>query len=263
MFGMSANDLNTIFDTVYRTELVYESACWKRCGDAHCCNFSRYKQRFSLIAKTPFQELPLLPGEYEYLCAKGWDQQFAPFEHRVIVFPMAGRDIRMESIVSQRPGCACDHATRPTICRLYPLLPRFDMEGHLCDTEPLGIYEEMERIGGLASACQLESLPFSQLGPFLAVTSALARSPWLRFHLEAYRLTKQHVAARIADRVAATGRDVFSTFEIGFLRHTLIDAELLRSALEPLAAAFDKRYPGWDRVAAMGPIEPNQRIGTR
>jgi hypothetical protein len=248
---MHAAELKSIFDAIYQTDLVYESACWKRCGDAHCCNFGRYKQRFKLMAKTPFQELPLLPGEYEYLCANGWDAQFAPFEHRVITFPITGREIRIESIISQRPGCACDHATRPTICRLYPLLPRFNLDGHLLDAEPAGIYEEMERIGGLPSACQLQALPFTQMGPFLTITSALARSPRLLFHMEAYRLTKQHVASRIADRVAATGKDVFSTFEMSFLRDTLIDTGQLRASLDSLAAAFDERYPGWDAATSL------------
>ena len=59
-------------ERIYSTDLTFVPNCWKLCGDAHCCSFSRYKAKFRMIAKTPFQELPLLPGEYEFLAAKGW-----------------------------------------------------------------------------------------------------------------------------------------------------------------------------------------------
>jgi hypothetical protein len=120
-----------VFDVVYETDLVYVSDCWKLCGDAHCCSFSRYKSRFKMIARTPFQELPLLPGEYDYLRARGWDAQFGEHEHKVVEFSVGDLEIRAESIVSYKSGCACDHDTRPTICRLYPLLPVYDARGAL------------------------------------------------------------------------------------------------------------------------------------
>jgi hypothetical protein len=231
-----------IYEEIYRTDLVYVRDCWKLCGDAHCCNFSRYKKRFRMIARTPFQELPLLPGEYEFMRAKGWDTQFGEFEHKVIEFPLDDLVLRVESIVSLREGCACDHATRPTICRLYPLLPVFDAQGQLSGTEPIGIYEELERIGGLAPACQLTTLPFDQLQPFLTMTSALSRSPLLRFYLEAYRRTKRHVALRLDARAQASPDNIWQVFEGAFLRRTLTDAPALRDELNALARAFTDRY---------------------
>lgn len=234
---------SAIFEEVYRTELVYVPDCWKLCGDAHCCNFSRYKRRFRMIAREPFQELPLLPGEFEFLRARGWLGQFHDFEHRVVEFPLDGYTIRAESVVSLRAGCACDHATRPTICRLYPLLPVFGADGGLLAVEPAGIYEEMERIAGLEPACRLRELPFAQLTPFLALTAALARSPLLRFHLEAYRRAKAHVAARLGQRLQP-GKDIFAVFEAGFLRRDLVDAAALRVELQGLLDEFDRRHAG-------------------
>ncbi len=231
-----------IYEEIYRTDLVYVRDCWKLCGDAHCCNFSRYKKRFRMIARTPFQELPLLPGEYEFMRSKGWDKQFGEFEHKVIEFPLDDLVLRVESIVSVREGCACDHATRPTICRLYPLLPVFDSQGQLSGTEPIGIYEELEIIGGVAPACQLTTLPFDQLQPFLAMTSALSRSPMLRFYLEAYRRTKRHVALRLDARAKASSGDIWQVFEGAFLRRALTDGQALREELNALAREFADRY---------------------
>lgn len=231
-----------IFETIYQTDLVYVPDCWKLCGDAHCCSFSRYKKRFRMIARTPFQELPLLPGEYEFLLSHGWESQFEEFEHRVIEFPLDHYVIRAESVVSLRAGCACNHGTRPTICRLYPLLPVFDERGQVSGVEQMGIYEEMEHIGGLEPACQLRDLPFEQVTPFLTVTSTLSRSPLLLFYLEAYRRTKALAAKEVAARRQETGKDVFSIFEAGFLRKNLLDTDELRANLNGLVTSFDLRY---------------------
>ncbi len=245
---------DAIFDAIYGADLVYVPDCWKLCGDAHCCSFSRHKARFRIMAKSPFQELPLLPGEYDYLRARGWHAQFDPHEHRVTSFRFDGVEIRSESILSRRPGCACDHATRPTICRLYPLLPCFDVSGVLQGAERVSIYDDLEVIGGLPPACQLKSLPFAQLTPFLAITSALARSPLLLFHLEAYRLTKRHVAERIGAGVrgsgggssdGSSGQDVFRRFENDFLRRRLIDDASLQEDLGRLIRAFDAHHGDW------------------
>lgn len=241
-----AGSTAAIFDEIYRTDLVYVPDCWRLCGDAHCCNFARYKKRFRMMGRVPFQELPVLPGEYEFLLSRGWESQFQEFEHRVVEFPLEGYTLRAESVVSLRPGCACDHATRPTICRLYPLLPVFDVHGRLRGTERMGIYEEMEVIAGLDPACQLRELPFGQVTPFLTLTSAIARSPLLLFYMEAYRRTKAHAAKTLGERFAETGKDIFTLFESGFLRKTLVDADELRRDLGGLLGEFDEVYgSGW------------------
>jgi hypothetical protein len=239
-------ELAAIYDSIYANDLVYVKDCWKLCGDAHCCSFQRYKSRYRVMAREPFQELPLMPGEWEWLKQKAWQQQFEPCEFRVVEHLIDGRQVRVESVVSRREGCACDHATRPTICRLYPLLPRFDLNGALIGVEATGIYEEMERIGGLQPACQLQHLPFDQMNAFLGLCAALGRSPLLRWHLEAYRLTKMHAAKRLGDRVQATSKDVFAAFEGLFLRSALVDPTALHAELTDLMHQFDKRWPGWD-----------------
>jgi hypothetical protein len=245
-------ELAEIYETVYANDLVYVKDCWKLCGDAHCCSFQRYKSRYRIMAQEPFQELPLLPGEWEWLSRSAWQKQFEPCEFRVAEHLIDGRQVRVESVVSRRAGCACDHATRPTICRLYPLLPRFDLEGAVTGVEAAGIYEEMERIGGLPSACQLQALPFDQMNAFLGLCAALGRSPLLRWHLEAYRLTKQHAAQRLGDRVQATGKTVFAAFEGLFLRSALVDRASLHAELTSLMHQFDQRWPGWDDLMLKG-----------
>jgi hypothetical protein len=125
----------------------------------------------------------------------------------------------------------------------------FDLGGRVVGTESIGIYEEMERIDGLAPACQLHSLPFDQVNKFLAIAEELGKNPLHLFYLQAYGLTKRHVAERLATRRAAQERDIFSQFEAGFLRRNLIDIQLLRHSLNQLARQFEERYGDRFRTA--------------
>jgi len=230
------------FERIYAIDLTFVPDCWKLCGDAHCCSFSRYKSKFRMIARTPFQELPLLPGEYEFLSSKGWLKQFEPFEHRVFEFAVDAGVIKVESIISKKPNCACEHDLRPTVCRLYPLLPIFEVSGRLIATEPLGIYEEMEAIEGLKPACQLTSLPFDQMDRYLNLASEIAKNPVHLFYLMAYRLTKKHAAKRISAKRDEYKCDVFTAFEQAFIRRQLLDKNQLRTELNELASAFKAEY---------------------
>lgn len=229
------------FERLYATDLVYVRDCWKLCGDAHCCSFSRYKSRFRIMAQTSFSELPLLPLEYEFLQEKGWLAQFGDYDHKVTEYPLSDYTLTIHSIISRRPNCACDHATRPVVCRLYPLLPVFSVDGTCAGVETLGIYEELEQIGGLPPACQLESMPFDQLPKFLSFAGELAKSPQFLFYLEAYRLAKAAASERI--RAAYTPeRDVFSVFEALFLRKRVFDHDSLKANLETLLERFRGHY---------------------
>lgn len=225
---------------IYATDLVYLPECWKLCGDAHCCNFARYKSKFRFIGRS--FELHLLPGEYEFLAAKGWLTQFEAFQHKVIEFPIDGAVLKIESIVSNKPNCICEHNTRTVMCRLYPRLPVFNVAGHLVGTEVMGIFEEMEGIAKLSPACQVTSLPLRQLEKFLAIAEVLAQDPQWLFYLEAYRLTKLHVKTRLAAQYVAGDRNIFNVMESAFLRNKLIKQEEIRMELSALASRFRSYY---------------------
>ena len=183
-----------------------------------------------------------MPGEYEFLASKGWLKQFGDYDRKIIEFPIDGYSLKIESIVSRKPNCACEHNTRPTICRLYPLLPIFNAAGQLIGTESMGIYEEMERIAGLETACQLTSLPFEQINKFMAIVVELSKNPLHLYYLEAYRITKQQVSKTLEARSLSSNRDVFTVFESGFIRQNLVYSEQLRTELNELARQFQDKH---------------------
>jgi len=240
--------LRSALEQLYAIDLVYVRDCWTMCGDAHCCSFSRHKKRFTIMARQHFQELPLLHGEYEFLAERGWLEQFGEHEHRVVDLPLPdGRTVRAESVVSRRAGCACNHATRPVVCRLYPLLPVFASDGKLVGVEDFGVFEVLERIEQLEPACAIREIPIPQLAVFLEFCAVLASSPLWLFQLAAYRMTKTHIASGIAQDKAKTGKDAFKLFEWGFLRGNLIRRPELAQHLAGLADAFSQRWgPGFE-----------------
>lgn len=231
------------YDKIYETDLVYIRNCWTLCGDAHCCSFSRYKAKFNFIARSHFQELPLLPYEYEYLAHKGWLTQFGDFDHKVIDYPLDNWTMKIESIISRRPNCACNHETRPTVCKLYPLLPVFDLEGRVIGIDSFGVYEELEEMDNLEPACKLTSLPFEELKKFLLVTGEIGRNPTVLFYISAYRIAKQHIRVQLSKaRAAKSTKSSFSLFETALIRNQLINHSELKAQFNTLANRFREQY---------------------
>lgn len=233
----------TAFDKIYDTDLVYIKDCWKLCGDAHCCGFFKYKDQFKLLAKVKFHELPLLPGEYEFLQERGWWAQFGDADHKVIEYQLDHRTIKLETMVSRKPMCACEHDTRLTVCRLYPLLPQFNIDGVMTGARTFGIFEEFEKIENLEPGCKVLSLPFDQIQGFLDITTEISNSPKLLFYFAAYVLALEHVQARIiAGKSAKPDTTAFSLFESMMLFGKLVDHDVLKPQLIALADQFEARY---------------------
>jgi hypothetical protein len=104
------------------------------------------------------------------------------------------------------------------------------------------VFEVLERIEHLEPACAIREIPVQQLGVFLGFCAVLARTPAWLFQLEAYRITKAHVAEGIAADKAKSGKDAFKLFEWGFLRDNLIRRAELAQHLAGLADAFSTRW---------------------
>jgi hypothetical protein len=228
------------FEAIYAIDLVYVPGCWKLCGDAHCCSFARHKSRFRLLGARPAQELPLLPGEYEFLRGKGYLTQFPEHEHRAYEYAFEGGVIRTDTIVSRMDRCPCQHDIRPTVCRLYPLVPVYDAAGSVVSVHHGGVYEALERLEGLEPACRLEAIPFDELRKFLAVAALIGRDPSALFHISSYVIALRHLETRLAQlRAEGNAAGAFALFERNLLRSRLFDHALLSEELMALADAIE------------------------
>lgn len=230
------------FDTIYAQDLVYVPGCWQLCGNANCCSFSRQKDRFRLMGGSRAQELPLLPGEFAYLKARGLLGQFGDYQHRVAEYRFGARVLSIESVISRNAGCACVHDTRTTVCRLYPFLPVFDLDRSVVGVDRLGIYEVLEDLSGEARICEVDTIPEGERAKFAEIAGAIAADPLAAFYVDAYRIAQTHARNRLVQLKGDRQTDIYSVFEIAVLRQKLIDHTALASELEARARALEERH---------------------
>ena len=237
-----------IYDFIYSTDLVYKPQCWKLC-DAHCCNFSRYKSGPS----KHIQEIPLLPGEWQYMSDKGYLAQYKDAEHAVSVVDLDVGVLSYEAIKIPTMGCPCDHWRRPTVCRLYPLAPRYDLDhGFVGIDSTFSLMEVAEEFLGVPRSCQVDQVPFHELEKFIAISKAIETEPVLTFHFMVLDLMKTLFRTGLKDNkdqlfeedVTETAElsDSFELIQLAFLRGVAIDWGRAKMALEDLGARFKKMY---------------------
>jgi hypothetical protein len=232
------------FERIYSTNLVFQPDCWKLCGDAHCCSFQRYKKNFKLIGSPPGGQLPLLPGEYEWLRQQNLLGEFQEHEHRVTTHQFGKYTLHIEALVAKSAFCPCTQASRTTICRLYPLLPIFDESGRVIAADPVfGSFEVIEELQQLERACKITQMPINEMNKFLAIADEIGRDPVALFYAKAYAMTLNHVKSRLPGLHAARkGENYFSTYEMSLIRSKLIDQVALNGELSALAGRFEERY---------------------
>jgi hypothetical protein len=195
-----------------------------------------------LIGTPPHHQLPLLPGEYDWLRERGWLKNFKKHEHRVTTYEFSGRRIHSETLVSLESGCPCSHSTRTTICRLYPVLPQFEHTGQITGIDlEFGSFEVLENLQGLERACRIAEVPLSEINKLLSICNAIARDPLTLFYVQAYSATKDHVRNRLHS-IVSVGGDFFASYESALIRKRLIEKSQLDAELTAIALRFEAHY---------------------
>lgn len=241
-------DIQAVFDTIYATDLLFSEKCWALCGDAHCCTFSRYQRGDDVR-----QDLILLPLEYEYMNLKGYIEQYANLQHYAQRYALSHATLCFEtlSIKSNRGGCPCTHEIRPTTCRLYPMLPVFELDVGLVGIERYyGLEDEIEKVTGMRSACRIESISPAERKNFLRITTAIFSEPNCLFHVMAYDCVRRHVQSalqrkQVADPIEPTTEGVSrarTLLGMDLLDGELFDVAELKSDLDTLAQRFCQKF---------------------
>ena len=245
--------LQTMFDTIYSTDLLYKSECWKLCGDAHCCSFSRYK------GGRARQNIILLPHEYAYMKQQGYLGQYNGANYLTETFQMTRAWLRLEmlSIETAPKTCPCTHAMRPTTCRLYPLLPVFEVGVGLVGVAIYyGLEDEIEKAVGMKVSCEIDRIAPIEIASFLKIANVIKSEPNVLFHVMAYDCVRRYVSNGLVRRQAektiepTVAEIAMALPKIGceLLAGSLFDVNQLRSDLDRLAEAFADLYgPGFQQ----------------
>jgi hypothetical protein len=191
-----------IYDQIYRTDLVFREGCWRLCGDAHCCHFARYKPQLT----QGFHEIPLLPGEWEYLNTTGYIRQYGDYRRLTLGVQLRVGSLVYESLRISTTHCPCSHDIRPTICRLYPLLPIYSATAGLIGVDTrVTIFDIIEEALDLPRSCKIDEIPLNELQKFMTLTRALGSEPVLVFHLMAYKLVKDVFQNALLQKLSLEG----------------------------------------------------------
>jgi len=94
----------------------------------------------------------------------------------------------------------------------------------------------------LEPACKLTALPFGELEKFVTISSEIGQCPKTLYYITAYRITKEHVRARLTVAQSTSSENSFTLFERALVRNQLINHSELKSKLGSLADRFQKRY---------------------
>jgi hypothetical protein len=216
-----------VFDAIYSIDLVFRPSCWTLCSDAHCCHFSRYKS----AADPAFHEIPLLPGEWEYLNRTGHIHQYADYRRLTLDVRLATGVLAYDSLRIPAAQCPCTHNIRPTICRLYPLLPVYSATAGLIGVDTrVTLFDVIEEVLELPRVCRIGEIPLSELQKFMELTRVLGSEPVLVFHLMAYKLVKDVLRKYLLQMVTATGRPTGSAEELAE-RITALQRDLVVKAV--------------------------------
>lgn len=240
-----------MYDAIQRIDLLYQPECWKLCGDAHCCHFTRHKPPHA----RGHQEIPLLPGEWAYMQATGTLAGYPNARRTVLTFKLEAGPLRYESLTIRTDKCPCRHDTRPTVCRIYPLLPEFAVDGSFIGADKyMTIYEEVENLLEQKPACAVvDTVSPAEMDKLGQLASALAAEPVVMFHVMAYSRAKAHLRRMLAAKARSLdlhpGKSVSEAMvPIGtaLLQGKLLDWSTLRKELDLLAGEFKAHYgPGF------------------
>lgn len=235
----SADGGSATYDVIYATDLVYQPACHQLCGDAHCCHYDRYK-RFGPPEERGTTVIPMLAGEYQWLDERGLLGQYPSHERQRSVFAGRGADYVFEVLKVPAPeGCPCDHDRRPTLCRLYPVLPLFEPGRGLVGLDTnFGVFEEIEDLAGTPRACPLTATSFAQVQLLLRICAAISADPHCLFSLMAYAGSKRQFRRRVSDRMSARGISAYHALGELMAAGEVVDRGELASELDELLGRF-------------------------
>jgi hypothetical protein len=234
------------FDAIYATDLVYEQDCWKLCGDAHCCHYDRYK-RFGPASERGVAKIPMLPGEWDYMERNGFLAGYREPRLDRTVLEGRGATFVFEMLVAQADAaCPCTHASRPTFCRLYPMMPVFEVDGRLKEIDPLfGVFEEMERLMGAPPACQVKTVPPPQQPLLDRICDAIGSSPRLVFAISSYRTMKRLFRERMEGVMKAHNIPAYAALPLVAKDGEYVDRGALVAELDAMLAQFREIHAGF------------------
>lgn len=246
---VSPADLPVPWAQIYRTQFVFEDECWRTCGGGFCCSGNSPDFQFQLLL-TGGANLLYLTREYEFAHQHGVAADNLPDADPTSILKLDYGDGHALSAV--KVNCrllgACDGCIdKPLLCRLYPFIPTFSIDGEIETLYPASIYELTSQAMGWTSPCSVALKKSEYEERWTRDPNLLAplRHPYIMFHLAAYGLLVDSYRTGLAnDRKLAglDGVEFWRTWELVYLGGCLFDWPLIRAQLSDLHDIYHSQF---------------------
>ena len=238
------------WQSIHSRPLIAVPGCWQLCGGGVCCSSSQSDFLFRLIPKSSSGTVVVyLEDEYAWMRANGHvvcgeedGAEAPPFE-----FDFGGR----RPLVLRHMRCGylgrCDGViTKPLLCRSYPFLPVFGLNGELENVLPASITDITLQMKEDRHPCPLNER--KRLEAALAGDPVLhdaLRHPYIVFHTQAAAA----FLASYRERLLAweyfhrlSGPEFWQAWEIAYLGRRLVDRDAVAARILGVYEALAARH---------------------
>ena len=235
--------------TIHRQPFVVEDRCWTFCNGGFCCSNHHPQFQFQLIP-TRGTTIIYLDAEYEWLARHG----AVPGPGRgdavpnVLSFDFGGpRPLAIVQMPCRLLGKCQGAIDKPLLCRLYPMLPVLDVDGHLEAVYPASIFDLTMEVRGLVSPCTVLDKREIYRARWQASDTWLdcLRHPYLIFHLQAAKHFAEVYSERLRSSQVLHGLSdqlFWKKWEMQYLAGELVDSELLARKIRATYQDLVDRY---------------------
>lgn len=238
------------WQTIHSRPLIAVPDCWKLCGDGFCCANSHTDLQFRLMPKGGAGTVVIYLGdEYAWMRANG---HIVCGEEKGDIIPPTTFDFGGPGpIVMRHARCGylgrCDGAiTKPLLCRSYPFIPVFSVDGALEDVLPASIIDATFQLKDGRRLCPLEERErlVRALGSNPELFAAL-RHPYIILHTQAVAAFWASYKERLTSWdgfKSLSGPAFWQAWEMAYLGRRLADREAVASHLRAVYTKLAARH---------------------
>jgi hypothetical protein len=236
--------------TIHSRPLIAVPDCWKLCGGGFCCSNSHPDFQFRLIPQSGSGTVVIyLDDEYAWLRANGHVVCGEEDGEVISAFELdfgAPRPLILHHARCGYLGRCTGAITKPLLCRAYPFLPVFGLDGQLEDVLPASIIDATLQMRNGNRPCPIDDR--KRLEAALENDPALLAAlqhPYIIFHTQAAAAFlasyREHVLSWDGFQ-RLSGPEFWQAWEMAYLGRRLVNRDIVAARLLNVYEALAARH---------------------
>lgn len=238
------------WSALHKLHFVFEEGCWQTCG-GHCCKTEHQDLSFAFAGSGA--GMVFFEGEFEYLRDRGLLQEGFLDKAKLWTFKFgeSGEEVRFWISKCNLGGRCTLPESRPLLCKVYPFLPRTDLEtSDVTGFFQAAVFDQFWDVLKRQNPCTLvrERAGATQKAALPAIKK-LVESPYILFHVKAV----EHFIDAVRDGMAAlrekmpeaTPAQLSLRWERDYLSRRAFDSARLKREMQESLKIVQARFPGF------------------